>query len=200
MQFQHEMDWSAGTWTHQPVRFEQDDGDFLVEAKEGSDAWRETSYGFVHASEHALVAPLQIGEAMETTFLVDLPCQFDQAGLFVRVDESCWVKAGVERSDGILELGSVVTKGFSDWAVCPVNDWSGAMVTMRVSRMDDCLIIRARKNADPFQFVRVTPLAAGAVATAGPYVCAPTRPGLCVRFTSWNVGKADAALHGEASA
>ena len=33
-------------------------------AAEGSDAWRPTAYGFVHDTEHALLAPLPVGAAI----------------------------------------------------------------------------------------------------------------------------------------
>ena len=35
------------------------------------------------------------------SFVVDYPSLYDQAGLLVRVDETTWVKTGVEISDGI---------------------------------------------------------------------------------------------------
>ena len=60
--------WSAGSWTHPPVAAIERDGDLVVTAAEGSDAWRLTSYGFVHDSEHALVAPFPKDCAMEVEF------------------------------------------------------------------------------------------------------------------------------------
>ena len=49
--------WGSGRWTHPPVAAVERGSDLLVTAAEGSDAWRTTSYGFVHDSEHALLAP-----------------------------------------------------------------------------------------------------------------------------------------------
>ena len=83
--------------------------DLVVTAQEGSDAWRLTSYGFVHDSEHALVAPFPIDTAMEVEFTADFSAQFDQAGIFVRVSAERWVKAGVEFTDGLPFVGAVVT-------------------------------------------------------------------------------------------
>ena len=51
------LPWSAGSWTHRPVKAVERSGDLVVTAAEGSDAWRLTSYGFIHDSEHALLAP-----------------------------------------------------------------------------------------------------------------------------------------------
>jgi regulation of enolase protein 1 (concanavalin A-like superfamily) len=172
------------------------EGDALVvTAVEGSDAWRETSYGFVHDSEHALLAALPTDRAVEVRFVAAFDQQFDQAGVFLRAAADSWVKAGVECADGVLQLGAVVTDPRSDWSVAPVPDWSGRTVTVRVSRSGDALTIRARVDDEPLRLVRVVPFDPSAEVEAGPFLCAPTRAGLTVRFLSWEVGPADAALH-----
>ena len=189
------VSWSSGTWTHEPVAaVERDDG-LHVTAKEGSDAWRITSYGFVHDTEHALLAPFPADTATEVAFRLDLTAQFDQAGVFVRVDDATWTKAGVEQSDGLASLGAVVTRGSSDWSLAPVPSWNGRLVTVRASRSADALTVRARVDDEPWQLVRVAPLAPDAAAFAGPFCCAPTRAGLTVHFTSWQMGDPDTSLH-----
>ena len=187
--------WSEGTWTHEPAAT-ADTGDHLdVTAAEGSDAWRHTTYGFVHDSEHALLAPLAVGEAMEVTFHAPWDGQFDQAGVFVRIDDAHWVKAGVEYSDGHLGLGAVVTAEQSDWSVGHVDDWHRSTITVRVSRWADSVIVRARADDGDWRLVRVAPFDGQRDAFAGPFVAAPTRAGLTVRFTRWERSAADAALH-----
>lgn len=77
------LDWSAGEWTHEPAATRvSPDGVLFAEAVEGSDAWRHTSYGFVHATEHALVAAFAPGTAMEVECGTPFTQQFDQAGIF----------------------------------------------------------------------------------------------------------------------
>lgn len=187
--------WSEGRWTHPPVSAREDPESLVVTAAEGSDAWRLTSYGFVHDTEHALVAPFPEGSAMEVEFTAAFSEQFDQAGLFVRVSDAHWVKAGVEFADGAAQLGAVVTDGRSDWSLAPVPDWVGRRVLIRASRSGDALTIRARVDDDPLRLVRIVPLAPDAVAKAGPFTCAPTRAGLIVPFHAWRRTPPDAALH-----
>lgn len=191
----HDVGWSAGTWTNPPARVVADQDGLAVTARAGSDAWRTTSYGFVHDTEHALLAPFAPGTATEVSFRLDFSAQFDQAGVFVRVDDTTWVKAGVELSDGEEGLGAVVTRGVSDWSLAPVPSWRGRLVTVRVSRSGDALTVRARVDDEPWRLVRVAPLARDAVAAAGPFCCAPSRDDLTVRFTSWRTTPADASLH-----
>lgn len=187
--------WKDGTWTHAPESVSTLDDSLAVTAKEGSDAWRHTAYGFVHDSAHALLTPLDVGEAMEVTFHAAWEGQFDQAGVFVRVDDDHWVKSGVEFADGHLGLGAVVTDGRSDWSIGYVDDWLDRDITVRVSRWTDALIVRARADAGDWRLIRVTPFDDGAVASAGPFLAAPTRAGLTVRFLRWERTTADAALH-----
>ncbi|MGY5883619.1 DUF1349 domain-containing protein [Modestobacter lacusdianchii] len=185
--------WSAGAWTTPPVAASEDGPDLLVTAAKGSDAWRHTSYGFVHDDAHALLAPLD--GAVEVTFDADLDQQFDQAGLMLRADAETWLKAGVEFSDGAAQLGAVVTLGRSDWSVAPVPDWTGRRVTVRASRSGDAVTVRARVDDEPFRLVRVAAFPPDVPVAAGPYCCAPTRAGLVVRFRGWTTGPADADLH-----
>lgn len=187
--------WSDGTWTNAPSAVSSAPDVLEVIAAEGSDAWRRTAYGFVHDTEHALLAPLAVGDAMEVSFRAPWEGQFDQAGVFVRIDAEHWIKAGVEYADGHLGLGAVVTDGGSDWSVGWVDDWHGSEITVRVSRWPDAVIVRARADDGEWRLVRVAPFDGTAAASAGPLIAAPTRTGLVVRFTRWTRSAADAALH-----
>ncbi|WP_297106390.1 DUF1349 domain-containing protein [Tessaracoccus sp.] len=189
------LPWSAGVWTNPPLAAEESHGDLLVTCIEGSDAWRVTSYGFVHDTEHALVAPLARDTAMEVVFTADYDQQFDQAGVFVVAAPDRWMKAGVEFADGHPQLGAVVTGPYSDWSVSPVDTWRGKKVRVRVSRSGDALTVRAGLDGEPLALVRVAPFPEDADALAGPLACAPTRAGLTVTFHEWSTSQADASLH-----
>lgn len=164
--------------------------------REGSDFWRTTGYGFVRDDGHALLTPLAVGSAVEVRFVAEMASEFDQAGLLVRADDRHWVKAGVELSDGALQVGAVVTADRSDWSVAPVPEWDGASVTLRVSWLPGALVVRARRGDDPWRLVRLAPWEADGTVTAGPYCCSPTHGGLQVRFTGFATGPADSAIHG----
>lgn len=187
--------WSDGRWTHAPAALAEDGRDLVVTAVEGSDAWRVTAYGFVHDKEHALLAPFAVGTAVEVEFTAAFSAQFDQAGVFVRASAERWVKAGVEFADGRPQVGAVVTDVMSDWSLSPVPEWIDRRVLVRVSRGDDALTVRAGLAGAPLQLVRVLPFPAELAAEAGPFVCAPTRPGLAVRLHAWRAVEADGALH-----
>ena len=81
--------------------------------------------------------------------------------------------------------------------VCPAcAEWSGDVVTVRVSRAGDALTVRARRQDHAWQFVRLAPWPPGLAAQAGPYCCAPTRAGLqSPLHRRWRTGPADLRLH-----
>ena len=191
----HTVPWTDGSWTNEPADVTTDADGLHVTARRGSDAWRLTSYGFVHSTEHALLTKLGPESALEVQFRLDFTDQFDQAGIFVKVDDESWIKAGVELSDGEESLGAVVTRGHSDWSLSPVPNWAGRLVTVRGSWSGNALTVRARVDDEPWRLVRVAPLDAVAPVTAGPYCCAPTRAGLTVHFTSWRTTPPDTKLH-----
>jgi regulation of enolase protein 1 (concanavalin A-like superfamily) len=176
---------AAASWTTEPAAVRTTDRGLEVTAVQGSDAWRHTSYGFVHDDAHGLLAPFGPRDALEVRFRLDHDQQFDQAG----------VKAGVEVSDGVPQVGAVVTHGRSDWSVAPVPDWHGREVTVRASRDGDAVTVRARVDDEPFRLVRVAPVDPDLELRAGPYCCAPTRAGLVVVFTGWQRTAPDSALH-----
>ncbi|RWZ51541.1 DUF1349 domain-containing protein [Labedella phragmitis] len=189
------VEWTEGRWTTTPTAVVESTDGLLVTATEGSDAWRVTSYGFVHDTEHALVTTLDEGRAVEVTFSAEFSGEFDQAGVFVRAAEDVWIKAGVEYADGALGVGAVVTNGVSDWSIGPVPEWAGRPITVRASRSGDAVTIRARAGDEPFRLLRVAPFPEAAAVEAGPFCCAPTRSGLEVLFRSWVETGADASLH-----
>lgn len=184
-----------GTWTTRPVAVERGAGGLLVTAARGSDAWRHTAYGFVHETEHALIAPMTTDFAIEVSFVLDYDQQFDQAGLLVRESATEWIKAGVEVSDGLPQVGAVVTHGTSDWSVAPVAEWARRNVTVRASRSGDAVTVRARVDGEPWRLVRVAHLDPDVAVSAGLYCASPTRSGLVVTFTGYRAGEPDSSLH-----
>lgn len=184
-----------GEWTNPPVAAALEASVLRITAAPHSDAWRHTSYGFVHDTEHALLEPFANETAIEVAFKLDFIEQFDQAGLFVAASASEWMKAGVEIADGLPQLGAVVTHGYSDWSVAPVAEWAGHVVTVRASRSGDGIAIRAKVGDEPFRLVRLAYFAPDAELRAGLFCAAPTRGDLTVEFTRYEHCEKDGALH-----
>ena len=189
-----EISWDQGVWLNPPVKAVDKNSQLKVTTVHESDFWRNTSYGFVHDSGHALLTDFPAHSSMEVTFILDYSGQFDQAGIIVYSDSQHWVKAGVESADGFPQVGAVVTSINSDWSLAPVPTWMGKQVTVRASRTRDALTIRARCGEDD-QLIRLAPIDASLPMSAGPHCASPVSTLLEVTFTRWTHGDADFTLH-----
>jgi regulation of enolase protein 1 (concanavalin A-like superfamily) len=189
-----EISWDQGVWLNPPVNTVEVNSQLKVTTAHESDFWRNTSYGFVHDSGHALLTDFPAHSSMEVTFILDYSGQFDQAGIIVHSDSQHWIKAGVESADGFPQVGAVVTSINSDWSLAPVPTWMGKQVTVRASRTTDALTIRARCGEDD-QLIRLAPIDASLPMSAGPHCASPVSTSLEVTFTCWTHGDADLTLH-----
>lgn len=189
-----EISWSQGVWLNPPAEAVQENSHLKVTTIHESDFWRNTSYGFVHDSGHALLTDFPANSSMEVTFILDYSGQFDQAGIIVHSDSQHWIKAGVESADGLPQVGAVVTSINSDWSLAPVADWFGKEVTVRASRTHDALTIRARCG-DEDQLIRLAPIDSSLSWSAGPHCASPVSTSLEAMFIRWTHGDADLTLH-----
>ncbi|MNJ60526.1 hypothetical protein D3C77_562660 [compost metagenome] len=120
---------------------------------------------------------------------------YDQAGILLYHGPEQWIKLGVEINDGIPQLSTVVTDGYSDWSLAAVPEWASEEVTLRASIMKDAVIIRARTRNHAWRTIRVARFPYATGNQAGPYTCSPTRDGLEVTFTRWELTEPDIDLH-----
>ena len=189
--------WDEGVWLNPPHAIEYVGTQMLVTAAKESDFWRNTSYGFVHESAHALLVNFPDKSSIEVSFILDFNGSFDQAGLILYSDMEHWTKAGFEFSDGVIQLGAVVTDVNSDWSVAPIHEWFGREVSVRASRDGNAVTIRAKVAGEdePWRLVRLLPIDPNLNWQAGPHFAAPVREGLVVRFTCFDTGEADSTLH-----
>lgn len=190
------IDWSSGTWTNEPESSRTEGDRLIVQAVEQSDYWQQTMYGFQHDNGHALLASWDEPFAVEIAFKLDgFSGLYDQAGLMLWHSPTQWIKSGIEINDGVPHLGAVVTDTYSDWSLSPVPEWIGKEITIRASRLNDAVIIRARTEEGPWRTVRVARFPYLTSVQAGPFLCAPTRAGFQVTFTRWSLKSPDTDIH-----
>ncbi|WP_141500042.1 DUF1349 domain-containing protein [Paenibacillus luteus] len=188
--------WNEGIWSTEPVSYRHEGTGVVVEAVKGSDYWQKTMYGFEHDNGHALLAPWKEQEAIEISFeLKGFTELYDQAGIMLWQSRTSWIKAGIEINDGVPHIGAVVTDTYSDWSLSPVPEWMGELVTIRASRSQDAVILRARTQNHPWRTIRVARFFNEGIQQAGPFLCAPTRAGLKVAFTRWTGTAPDEDIH-----
>ena len=112
----------------------------------------------------------------------------------VRLDDTTWIKAGIELSDGETLLGSVLTLGRSDWATGPFPGEYDFRIRVTVDRG----VLRLQVSADGrrWPLVRLCPFPASERYLVGPMCCTPERAGLEVLFSDFMVAPPSGrALH-----
>ncbi|HEX2528046.1 MAG TPA: DUF1349 domain-containing protein [Geminicoccus sp.] len=175
------------SWLNEP-RSWQLAGDVLrVTTDKGTDFWRETHYGFTRHSGHFFGALAEGGFTAQLRVQARYEQLYDQAGVMVRIDEAHWVKSGIELSDSMPLLSSVLTVGRSDWATGafsgdPADFWIRATVA------DGVLRLQCSLDGKAWPLVRLCPFPASASYRVGPMCCTPERAGLDVQFSNFTIG------------
>jgi uncharacterized protein len=108
-------------WRNEPPAWREDGATLRLTTAPDTDFWRTTHYGFVRDTGHFhhervdgdFTARVRIEGAYRD--------QYDQAGLMVRLDETTWLKCGIEFVDGRQWASAVITRELSDWSVVPLD-------------------------------------------------------------------------------
>ncbi len=178
----------AFRWLNPPDRWNGDAKalELLTNAK--TDFWRETFYGFIRDSGHAYLRTVSGDFTASATVLGDYEALYDQAGLFLRLDEKCWIKAGIEYTDGLMHFSVVVTNGVSDWSVIPLPAAKPEdEVAVRLTRHGEAARVQLSVAGAPWQLTRLCPFP-GADAEIGVMACSPERSGFRAAFRDIKVG------------
>uniref|UniRef100_A0A0G4GGY6 HD domain-containing protein n=1 Tax=Chromera velia CCMP2878 TaxID=1169474 RepID=A0A0G4GGY6_9ALVE len=163
-----------------------------IEAPPESDFWCNTFYDplLLKTNAPALVTSVPVSQTftLEVDFSLIPKRQFDQGGVLVWCNSSCWMKAGLEFCDGRTRLSVVTTNdNFSDWSSEPVcssgAEGEGVSVSLRVSRLislhcGSSLLIERKGGDGQWQMVRISPLRVPSdlkVVMAGVYAASPTK-------------------------
>ena len=182
-------------WHNEPRQWSVNGGELNVRSDEKTDFWRDTYYGFTRDSGHFF------GQAWKGDFTASLRVRgryeelYDQAGIMVRIDESKWIKAGIELSDGAACIGSVLTVDRSDWSTSVyASDPSDFYLRVTVQAG----VLRLQSSADGLRWplLRLCPFPSAPTYYVGPMLCTPERSGLAVTFSDFEIGPPNGkALH-----
>ncbi|MCC9205011.1 DUF1349 domain-containing protein [Arthrobacter sp. zg-Y769] len=180
-------------WLNEPGSW-NDNGDSLtLETAASTDFWRKTHYGFIRDTGHFFSTEVAGDFTATVTLAGDFTSLYDQAGLMLRIDERSWLKAGVEYSDGALQLSTVVTNGTSDWSLSPLGTAQDE-ITLRLTRQATAVHVQYLESGGPaghWKSLRLGYLPMESLCQVGLMACSPERGGLTVRFTNFSVVPSD---------
>ncbi len=160
------------TWTREPAQTAGPTaGGLRWRSHPRADYWRVTDGVVTKHDGSAFVTPVVGDFTLEATVDGDLSAQFDQVGVFLRVDEEHWLKAGVEL-DEELWLSAVHTNGASDWSREP---WEAPGATLRLVREHGTAKVSILEPGGHWREYRIA-YVPGAV-EVGVYSCGPLGEG-----------------------
>ncbi|WP_180897265.1 DUF1349 domain-containing protein [Martelella soudanensis] len=175
-------------WLNEPAEWTDDAASLTLVTEKATDFWRETFYGFTRDSGHACLEPVTGDFSASLTVQADYQALYDQAGIMLRVDETSWIKAGIEFTDGLMHFSTVVTRNVSDWSVIPLPEATPETpVSIRLTRHGDAVRVQFHLGDERWQMARLCPFPV-ADAMVGMTACTPERAGLNVRFSAFQIG------------
>ncbi|ULH14445.1 DUF1349 domain-containing protein [Deinococcus sp. KNUC1210] len=178
-------------WTTAPVRVDSSGKTLRVLTAPSTDFWRVTHYGFIRDNGHFLPQTVQGDFLAEIEVRGAYRGQYDQAGLMLRLDETVWLKCGVEYVEGRQHLSAVVTNGHSDWSVTPLASFP-ASFRLRLQRRGQTVEVQAALSEDgqvfsAFQMLRLAWLPLPDTVQVGPMCASPDGQGFEVTFSGFRV-------------
>ena len=174
-------------WLNEPARWSATDARLDVVTDDRTDFWRQTHYGFTRDTGHFFGAEVVGDFTAALRIRATYEALYDQAGLMVRVDAENWLKAGIELSDGVPMLGSVLTRDFSDWATGRFEG-DAADFWLRVTVAKGVVRLQASTDGVRWPLLRLAPFPVSPRYRVGPMCCTPERAGLAVGFSDFSIG------------
>jgi regulation of enolase protein 1 (concanavalin A-like superfamily) len=182
-------------WLNVPRQWSVADDVLTVTADPDTDFWRTTHYGYVTDTGHVYGADMSGDFDLRVLVRGAYAEQYDQAGAMIRVDDQYWLKTGIEFVDGRARFSTVVTLGYSSWAVAELP--AGCTeVGLWLARRGDSVEVRylagsQSDSADAMNLAAIAYLPPGRPVLAGAMCAAPTGRGFTVSFHDLSVRPAD---------
>ncbi|MDN3689228.1 DUF1349 domain-containing protein [Cyclobacterium jeungdonense] len=149
-----ENQWDGFQWMNEPRQWSVEEKGLRLLTDRQTDFWRITHYDFVKNDGHFYYRELQGSFTCQLRFSGNYQDLYDQAGLMLRLDDTTWIKAGIEYVSSTAKASAVVTRDFSDWSIrelreVPIDFW------VRAKRARDHVEISFSVDSENFEMLRL---------------------------------------------
>jgi uncharacterized protein len=178
------------TWFNEPRDWKLENDHLSIFTEAHTDFWRKTHYGFIRDNGHFYYERVSGNFEVETEFRGRYENLYDQAGVMVRLDETTWMKTGIEFLNGVHHVSAVVTREYSDWSVVPLPSYPGSL-RLRLKRVGGAVTIEYRTPDGGWVMFRTAYLSTAHELEVGRMAAAPDGPGFEAVFSEFGVKRSN---------
>ena len=175
------------TWLNEPPELSAEGRVLRATTGDKTDFWRSTFYGFIRDDGHFMYLTVPGDFTASVTIAGRYEALYDQCGMMVRADDRHWLKTGVEYTDGVEHMSTVVTRDFSDWSITSPSGRAGDL-RLRVTRHGEALRSEYSKGDSGWHLLRLAYLDMPEAVAIGVMCCSPQRSGFRAEFRDFTVG------------
>jgi regulation of enolase protein 1 (concanavalin A-like superfamily) len=172
-------------WMNEPLIYRHQAGELSLRAAAQTDFWRKTHDGDIRHNGHFWFQPVSGNFTASVKITGKYRDQYDQAGLMVRIDESTWLKCGIEYKDGAQCASTVVTRDWSDWSIVELNNPESTWI--RLERLACTFETAFSLDGRAYRLMRQAYLSGESQLDVGLMIAAPTGPGFDVTFSNFTL-------------
>ncbi|PHJ60119.1 hypothetical protein VF14_11850 [Nostoc linckia z18] len=173
-------------WYNKPQTWNIQDGTIKITSSQNTDFWRKTFHGYIRDNGHFYCKQVSGDFTAQVKISGEYKEQYDQAGLMVRLDETNWLKCGIELIDNVQHVIAVVTHDYSDVSLVPMLD-NPAAIWMRVNRRGSALQVFYSLERENYTMFRMAYLTLVETVSVGIMCASPNGNGFPVNFEEFNI-------------
>ena len=173
-------------WHNEPPNWQAQGNTITFNVAGETDFWRKTHDNGLRDNGHFYYQPVSGDFTATVKVTGQYNGLYDQAGLMVRLDETVWLKCGIEYMEGVQYASAVVTRDYSDWSIVPLVPGPD-FITLRVNRHGGTLAVTYALPGGDFQMIRQAHLTTAAEVRVGVMAAAPKGAGFPVKFEEFEV-------------
>lgn len=173
-------------WLNEALSWQENDNNITITASGDTDFWRVTRHGFIKDDGHFYFQEVAGNFRARVKVFGDYHALYDQAGLMLRLDETTWMKCGIEFVDNQQFVSAVITRQFSDWSIVPLAS-NPDFIWMQVERIGTAIEVAYSLDGDSYQMLRQGYLSDSETLQVGVMVAAPKGEGFKARFEQFTV-------------
>ncbi|KAG5192818.1 hypothetical protein JKP88DRAFT_183984 [Tribonema minus] len=177
-------------WLNEPKEWSQTGSSISFQTQADTDFWRKTHHDFIKDDGHFYHTSISGDFTAEVKVSGDYNALYDQAGLILRLNETQWMKTGIEYVKGVQHASVVITREFSDWSILALNPAPPAL-WLKVKRAGNAVQVfyaTSEPTADgDYTLMRQGYFPTDETVQVGVMACSPKGEGFQARFEDFKV-------------